>query len=532
MDGLAIAASLSELRPAVEGGFIRTAYQPTRDLFLLRVSGTGAARILIGPKAATIHLTALEIPNPQKPSNFAMLLRKHLRGGRIMSVRQAGWDRIVVLEIERREGSRMEAVQLIAELVGLRGNLLLVRDGTVIGASRREPRNRPGFAYRPLTPQPKLAPGAVRAEEIAPVLRNESPGRALAREVDGVGRQTAEDILSLAEGDAESLAARVCEHLVDIVAAVGAPEPYVDPVGLRATFYPLRPPAERAASFSEALDRVMTLSEDLPESEGPDPAVVHLQRALGKRSRTIEKLRDWLDTATEAERLRHHADLLLTFQSELSSGTDRVTLTDPATEEEIEIRLDASLSPVENAQRLHGRAKRLRRGLPHVEKRLRRIQTEIDVIRRAMDAIDEGAPLPDEAIRFLPAAAPEPVRGAPLPGRRIAIGEHTVLVGRNAAENDRLLRDAAPDDVWMHARGVSGSHVIVRRSGSKEIPASVLHEAARLAARHSKAKHERRVEVTVAAVKHVRKPKGAPAGLVIVRNEDTLTVDPKLRERA
>lgn len=106
-----------------------------------------------------------------------------------------------------------------------------------------------------------------------------------------------------------------------------------------------------------------------------------------------------------------------------------------------------------------------------------------------------------------------------------------MLVGRDAKENDRLLREAAPDDVWMHARGAPGSHVLIRRGGRREIPQSVLRVAASLAARYSKLKSERSVDVTVAAAKHVRKPKGAPPGMVMVQNEDTLTVDPGLREQ-
>ncbi|HDL85887.1 MAG TPA: DUF814 domain-containing protein, partial [Candidatus Acetothermia bacterium] len=79
-------------------------------------------------------------------------------------------------------------------------------------------------------------------------------------------------------------------------------------------------------------------------------------------------------------------------------------------------------------------------------------------------------------------------------------------------------------------RGVPGSHVVIRRHGLSDIPRDVIITAARLAARHSKARSEQRVEVSVTEVKHVRKPKGAPPGLVILAQEDTLIVDPSLTE--
>ena len=109
--------------------------------------------------------------------------------------------------------------------------------------------------------------------------------------------------------------------------------------------------------------------------------------------------------------------------------------------------------------------------------------------------------------------------------RSTVIGGYTVLIGRSAAENDRILRVASPDDIWLHARGHPGSHVIVRRGGRKEVPEEVIQAAAKLAARRSKARNERSVEVSIAAVKHVRKPKGAPPGLVMIEHEDTLVVE-------
>jgi len=532
MDGLAIAASLIELRRAVEGGFIRTAYQPTRDLIILRVSGSETSRILISPKDAAIHLTSLDVENPQQPSAFAMLLRKHLRGGRIASIEQAGWDRVVTFRVERREGSRTKTVELVAELAGLRGNVFLVRDGTVLGALRRDSHNAVGGFYRVLTPQEKSDPGAVPREALVAWLAEDGPARSLARHIDGLGRDTAEDILRAAREKAplESVEAEVDGLLRDLVRTVERPDPHVDPATIRATFYPLPAPAERTRMFSEALDRVRRLRrEDPAEGDGARAIRVHLQRVLGKRSRTVEKLRDWLDGSGDEERLRHHADLLLIHQSDLPEKASSVRVNDPATDTAVEIRLDPSLSAVENAQRFYQRSKRLRRGRPHVEKRLRRIEREVEALREAMDAFDAGEGLPADAERFLPAEARTEATVS-APARRFTIDGYRVLVGRNAAENDRLLREAAPDDVWMHARRVAGSHVIVRRGGRGEIPRSVLVEAAKLAARYSKAKGERRVEVSMAAAKHVRKPKRAPAGLVIVDHEDTLTVDPELRE--
>ena len=98
-------------------------------------------------------------------------------------------------------------------------------------------------------------------------------------------------------------------------------------------------------------------------------------------------------------------------------------------------------------------------------------------------------------------------------------------MGKSASRNDALLRAAAADDIWMHAKDFAGSHVVVRTRRGEIVPDGVLEAAARLAALHSKAKTERWVDVSMTEVRHVRKPKGAPAGLVNVRAADTLTVE-------
>ena len=518
MDGLAIAASLSEIRDAAEGGLVRTVYRPERGVFLLHVYAGRPIRILISPIDAAIHLTGLRFENPPTSSPFVMLLRKHLRGGRIRTVRQAGWDRIVVFEIERRVQGRIVPYELTCELAGIRGNLLLVRDRVVIGSSRRDPRNATGEAYRPLPPQEKLDPRSVKADSLPELEEKTDRARALVRLIDGLGRGTAEDILAFADRLGEGgLAERVAASLKTIVSHLAEPDPHVDLTEGRAAFYPLPPPAERVETFWKGLDRVR--SRTGPPGEGRSTRIA-LMRELGRRERTAERLREWLADSGEADRLRHRADLLMIHHAEITRGERSVELTDPAGGETVRIDLDPSLGPIENAQRLYTRAKRLERGRPRVIERLSRIEEEIAALKERIDRLDKG-----EGVDMTLPSRPRPRGGKADRFRSTVIGGYTVLIGRSAAENDRILRVASPDDIWLHARGHPGSHVIVRRGGRKEVPEEVIQAAAKLAARRSKARNERSVEVSIAAVKHVRKPKGAPPGLVMIEHEDTLVVE-------
>ena len=100
-----------------------------------------------------------------------------------------------------------------------------------------------------------------------------------------------------------------------------------------------------------------------------------------------------------------------------------------------------------------------------------------------------------------------------------------ILVGKGARENDLLTFEVArPDDLWLHAQGIPGSHVLVKRLAGKEVPREVIEEAARLAVLHSKAKGLGNVPVFLAEARHVSKFKGAKPGLVRIAKYSTVSV--------
>lgn len=104
-----------------------------------------------------------------------------------------------------------------------------------------------------------------------------------------------------------------------------------------------------------------------------------------------------------------------------------------------------------------------------------------------------------------------------------------ILVGRGARENDALtFGEASPRDLWLHAAGHAGSHVVIRaQEDEREVPRTVLERAARLAAFHSRARNARgKVQVHLCRVADVRKPSGAPPGQVEIRRYETLRVYP------
>jgi predicted ribosome quality control (RQC) complex YloA/Tae2 family protein len=454
-----------------------------------------------------------------------MQLRKHLRGGRIRSIRQPGWERSVSIEVARQEGGERRDSTLIAELTGLRGNVLVVVEGVVMGSLRKDPRNPVGARYTPLVAQPKSDPRTVTSDELARILTRDIPARALAQGLDGVGRCTAEDLLTLASPPASDSvhADRVADALQVLLTHVVDPKPHVDPEHRRATFYPPPYHATAVGSLGEALDLCAERPNagDGVRDRSERERILH---AIGRHTRTARALRQWLAASEDAQGLRRRADFLMLHAPDLGRGTAAVAGEDLAGGERLAFAVSPRRNGIENAEDFYRKARKLDRGRPRVSARLQRIEAELAQWQAALRDLDSGrevgAPVRDVVSRRATQAAPTPISSP----RQFEVDGYVILVGRNSAQNDQLVRQARPRDLWLHARDVPGSHVVVRREREAEIPPRVVQEAARLAARYSKADRRGKVAVVCAEARHVRKPRRGPSGLAIVTHDSTLTV--------
>jgi len=255
-----------------------------------------------------------------------------------------------------------------------------------------------------------------------------------------------------------------------------------------------------------------------------------LGRAVKKLRRREQAIGRDLERIDKAPALRADAQLILANLHRLSRGDEQVTAMDWTLDppRERSLKLDARLLPKEQAERLFHRARRLGRGRSIAETRLREARIERTRLEAGLlelrGAGDEQAI--GQLIRHLglPAQRPAEARGeepARLPYRRyLASGGRSILVGRGARDNDALtLHHARPWDLWLHARDVEGAHVIVPCERGEACPSELLIDAASLAAHHSRARGQALVDVQYVARRHVRKPRGFPAGAVRVERE-------------
>jgi predicted ribosome quality control (RQC) complex YloA/Tae2 family protein len=222
------------------------------------------------------------------------------------------------------------------------------------------------------------------------------------------------------------------------------------------------------------------------------------------------------------------ADIIMANMHQIPAHSKSVELFNFYTDSMITILLKEQLSPQKNAENLYRKSKnqqieinQLKKAIEHKDKELLHISKEIEEIKAAEDV---------KSIKKLskknkPASYNQvEVR---VPYKRFETNGFVILVGKGARENDELtLKYAKKEDLWLHAKDVTGSHVVLKHQSNKNFPMEVIEKAAQLAAYYSKRKTDSLVPVITTQKKYVRKPKGLPPGKVHIDKEETILVSP------
>lgn len=257
------------------------------------------------------------------------------------------------------------------------------------------------------------------------------------------------------------------------------------------------------------------------------------------RTRTEHMLND-LAQPSRAERYEHWGHLLMASATAVPKGQDEVTLPNLFSEmdEAVTIPLDPRQTAVENAEGYYAKARRTRQARLHAEDRLLAFEERAEEASALRAMLHQQERLRDlqafrkaESTRLAPFLSSSANDSERIPFRRYPLGSgYEVWVGRNAKQNDDLtFHHAKKYDLWLHARGVPGSHTVLRLPNRHAQPGPhILEQAASIAAYHSKAQGSHLAPVIVTPRKFVRKPRGAARGQVIVEREEVLLVEPKL----
>lgn len=545
-------ALVSELKRQAVGGTILSAayYKKLRALYLhiKRGSTKSVLGFLYHPAGCGVYLvpaSKLRLTTREQPRPVF-----DLEGVLIRDVVQPLFDRFFTLELEFDKGNR----KLSFEALGPNGNVWLLNSAEEKLASLRRKEFAKGDKYT-VTPLPHgVSPLGLTADDLLKALTVDSERSLLAaleRQVHGLNRRLAEELIdksglhniTVAELD-HSAATTLVDHLVVLIGHFEKAEHgYLYSLQRSVEAYPLKMSLltmqpERFKSISLAVKAATEIRQtNIEQIDNEKTIRASVGRAINKLERRIRKLRTDIDQSANFDLYHHTGDLLQIHFAELRKGMSSITVDDVMADhhEKIEIDLDPAATPSQNVEHYFKKARKGRKGLELLKRRMSITQDELAHLESIYNALEENF---DNALKQY-----EPEITALQPGEataretvpRLPYRQHSlstglkIYVGRQGSDNDRTTFDfARPYEYWFHAQQCPGSHVVMKFPTKTFEPSMIeIEEAAAVAAWYSKARKDSLVPVIYTRRKYVRKPRKAKPGLVTVEREKSLMVAPK-----
>lgn len=476
-----------------------------------------------------------------------------LAGTEVVSVEPLGLDRVILIRFnEKRSWGESGTLTLRIDLSPVFRSAALFRDGTghaleTFGSPGSRPPDSPGRL-----PPPKRWTLLGLPEGWNPDLAADTPDDSetvelsslLVRAVGGIDPVLAKSLATGFVHDPKGLAGAITAIGARLSSGDFKWKLYDLPeTGDRGicTLYPVEMPFDpRPESPSEilAVFDVRTSERVLPTFIAGlrKSASAQRRRALKKTRRLLANVTEDLESARRSDELRYLGNLLVTWRHRLKPGMEEITVKDFSGEDDITIPLDPALDAERNIRIYFRRAKKGEKGLAIIMARKARIRKDVEKLEKSIaeiEAIDDPAAL---AAIIIPKGIHGSRSGKVIEKDRPRFKSftvddtHTILVGRSDKENDELThRYAAPTDLWFHAQGTPGSHVLLR-GANRSTPSRIIEMAAGIAAWFSKARGSGTVPVICAEKRYVRRPRGAKPGTAACLRSKTLFVAPHLPE--
>lgn len=536
-DGFFLHHLTKELQEELLYGRIQKVNQPfERELVLTIRNNRQNYKLLISahPVFGRIQTTKAELPNPQIPNTFTMIMRKYLQGAVIENITQIENDRILEIAFSNKNeiGDHIK-VTLIIEIMGKHSNIILIDKSENkiiesikhIGFSQNSYRTiLPGSTYIAPPQTDASNPFTIVDEKLFEILQTEdlSP-KNLQRLFQGLGRDTA-----------SQLAAQLTDNKLKQFRTFFAQS--CQPNLTENSF--------AAVLFSDSLQNFHTLSEVMDYfyqekaerdriAQQASDLIHRVQNELDKNRKKLAKQEKELSDTDNAEEFRQKGELLTTFLSLVPNNQDRVELDNYYTGQKITIALDKALTPNQNAQRYFKKYQKLKEAVKHltglIEETKQSIHyfesVEYSLSQANMDEIED---IREELVQagFMKRRSTDKRHKRKKPEQYLASdGKTIIMVGRNNLQNDELtFKMAKKGELWFHAKDIPGSHVLIKDNLNPSD--EVKTDAAELAAYYSKARLSNLVQVDMIEAKKLNKPTGGKPGFVTYTGQKTLRVTP------
>ncbi len=533
---------VSTFNSSIRGRQIREVY--TQDADELAIAFNDDSRQLVFLCRPDVSAVYLHEGRARARRNSVDLLGD-CNGSRVNSVVMSPSDRVMHFTLDN-------GMTLAAVLYGPRANVLLLEDQGRVHDSFKNPKKLRGstihFAAGGLTydfDAFRMACATSGSQTVGSLIRKSFPAIGATLALESATRAGVD--ASWKSGGIDSAALSAIETGVSSVLtdlATPSPRVYISPDGVPAYFslVPLRlagamkeeifPDVNKAIRFFIAGRGAKTENDREKES-----VVAPLQQQLEKGRRAHQAIQADAREAERAGNYERFGNALMAGLPGLTKGLRRFDAVIDG--DHVSIPLEPALSPIQNAQRYFEKAKRAKVAGEESSRRLGELARRIERLEKLLAEAERSLP-GDRAGKFFSEHATEldevglgsrSREKERLPFRVFTVdGGFEVWAGKNGANNDLLtLRYAKPDDLWFHARGGSGSHVVLKAHSGKGDPGKrACEQAAGIAAYYSKMKTAGTVAVAMTEKRFVRKPRGAPAGTVVIEREKVIFAQPAL----
>lgn len=571
LDGVFLRLIKNQLEPLI-GGRVDKIHQPSREEILLTIrTREGAFRLLFNTGAgnARVHVTTAEIENPKTPPMFCMLMRKHLSSGKLMDIRQDGFERILYFDFDSaNEMGDICRFTLAIEIMGRHSNLILINsENKIVDSIKRVGQDMssvrmilPGMTYTLPPKEQRFSLIDNKSSEICNGVKDYPKytlPKALMKVIEGISPVFAREAeFYTAKGEELVVENMTDEHFdrlnffikktaSDLKSGENKYTVLRTKDGLLKDFcfcdisqYGNLMITKQFESPCEVLDYFYSQRDSVARMKQKAQDLFKLLMiTIDRISRRTANQRQELKECAEREKLKKCGDLIMSNLYRIEKGQGSVEVEDfyepdcPI----IKIKLDKRLNPSQNAQKyyreyrkLDTAEKKLTGLIKEGEEELLYIDSVFDSLTRATtegEVAELRTELAEQGYVKLSRIKGKPPKAMP-PMKFISSNGYEILVGRNNKQNDKLTcKTADKTDIWLHTKELTGSHTIIRCNGENP-PESTILEAAIIAAYHSKGRNSSQVPVDFTLIKNVKKPTGAKPGMVIFTSNQTLYVTP------
>lgn len=577
MDGISVAALTNEINMGLSGSRVDKIQQTEEDELLISFyGGSGGGkklRLTANPQVARVCFTEDKKKSPDSAPLFCMLLRKHLSGAKFKEAIQPDFERVIKLVFDGTNefGDACEKY-LIAELMGRHSNIILVSEtGKIIDAIKHIDFSvssvrqvLPGLQYECPPKQEKANILLINLNETVEALRSQDltlkADKAILNAFSGISPLISREIVYNAFKTHDIYLEELdYSRILDLAACcfevfkkVKDKEFCPCYIIRKDTAKPFEFSALKINQYETAAEVVKqtTLSEaaenfyyERDKRERLARKGAHLVRLVSNNiercAKKIVAQNEELSDTQNMEKYKRYAELITANLYALKGGEKQAVVVDYYDPEmpEITISLDERLSPANNAQKYFKKYNKAKTAAEELSKQIKKASSELNYLESVEEELakaeteEDLSEIADELYEqgYLKRNkdARKKKKEVSKPSEFVTKDGFLVLVGKNNKQNDMLtLKIAKNSDLWFHTKDIHGSHVILRHEYGKDFTEDAIVEAAKLAAKHSKASESANVPVDYTLVKYVKKPSGAAPGMVIYTNNKTVNVKP------